>query len=197
MRPTDPLAPWIRALESEMGEMELEELEALSEMAKVKRAIGSRAMKRAGRTGGAPANSFQSRKNMARTNRAAANKKYRRKLPWFPIGEVKPDSKSGRSRGRSQLGLGWRANKKGNKGLVTYDRFGNVFATVWGNDGLPVWNGAVGVLKPGEIPKVPYGTPAFGNAIEDPVRRLMQRETNRRYTKKHPSARGADLVPVP
>ncbi len=161
------------------------------------RAIGSRSLKQFSRGSAGMPRSYRQRDTLARLARSKANRKYRRRvIPHFTIGEIKPDSRSGRRRGVFELNVGWRSNVPGNRSLVTYDRQGNVFASVWDQSGRRIWNGVVGVVPPREMPRgVQYGSTGFGNEIENSVRRVMQRVTDRRYLVKHPSAGGPDLVP--
>jgi hypothetical protein len=161
------------------------------------RAIGSRALKQASALSAGRRGAYRQRVALAAAAKQRANRKYgRSRIPRFTLGEIKPDSRSGRRRGVYQLSVGWRAQAPRNRSLFTYDRHGNVFATVWNQQGQRIWNGVVGVVPPREMPKgVAYGSPGFGNQIEGAVRRVAQRATGRRYAVKHPSAGGADLVP--
>jgi hypothetical protein len=160
------------------------------------RPIGSRALKQASRS--LPARGrTAARTALATSARQVANRKYGHGIPQFRIGEIKPDSRSGRSAGVTELNSGIRATFPGSRALVTYDRHGNVFATVWDQRAGRVWNGVLGIVPPREMPRgILYGDPAFGTRIENPVRRVVQRATGRRYRVKHGSARGPDLLPV-
>jgi hypothetical protein len=84
-------------------------------------------------------------------------------------------------------------------GTVLYDAQGNVTMKVYeaGGEQRLLWEGKIGQVAPDHLPAAAFGTSAFGNAIEARVREIVEQATGREFMTKHPSAPGADLVPVP
>jgi hypothetical protein len=129
-------------------------------------------------------------------------------IPPIEGGEIKPHNRSGFYRGMRQLGEREIADARwatGNVGLFTYDVgvgtpigstapvYLQVFGPRTGPDREVIWAGPIG-----SVPVPQAATPQIrGNLIEPRVRALAAAAMRLIFQAKHPSAPGADLVPVP
>jgi Domain of unknown function (DUF4157) len=85
----------------------------------------------------------------------------------------------------------------GHEGVITYDAHGNVHGKVRisGGDEKVIFDQPIGTVPPSKLPQAQYGTKAFGDAIEDPIRELLEDRTGQRFLIKKPSATGPDILP--
>jgi RHS repeat-associated protein len=114
--------------------------------------------------------------------------------PKIDMGEIKPISAYGE--GLRQLSQ--RKDVPGNTCLVLYDEVGNAIMQVFSKNSagtrVITWEGGIGKVE--KLPSYPFGTAPHGNEMELLIRDLFEKATGQQLPKKHPSASGADLVPI-
>jgi hypothetical protein len=119
-------------------------------------------------------------------------------VPHIDVAEIK--SAQSESAGWRQINTRkyrFKIPDSGHEAVVTYDAEGNVRAKVRisGGDEKVIFDKPIGKIPKDQMPTGQYGTNAFGDAIEDPIRQLLEERTGQKFLIKKPSATGPDILP--
>jgi Domain of unknown function (DUF4157) len=85
----------------------------------------------------------------------------------------------------------------GHEAVITYNAKGVVRMKVRisGGDEKVIFDEVVGQVSKEQLPSAQYGTKQFGDAIEDPIRVILENANGQKFFIKHPSAKGPDILP--
>jgi hypothetical protein len=120
------------------------------------------------------------------------------RAPRMDVGEVK--SVESEAAGWRQINGRKYTHKipdSGHEAVATYSADGTVRLKVRisGGDERVIFDEVVGQVPKGQLPSAKYGTKEFGDAIEDPIRAVLENSTGQKFFIKNPSAKGPDVLP--